>query len=232
MDKNYKEPTIEFLKERFSGVPFGMVKPSEMELLLFYVLAYHDDDLQKSEFKLAQKYCITERKAANFKIEIAKRFAVNNDSTVYMLQLAKDIFESKKIILDWDGGTKIGIPVYNPCRLRAFKQSLSENQIPYDTGNNGNLIKLTTGNFIAIFAKCGYDEIKNHIKETIKKQLDGGNEYQKVFDYGTPLTFKANKFLQENAGTILCAIPVVKDILPAAKVLGNAASAMVKNVGK
>ena len=69
-----QEPTTDFIRGEFERVHFGAVRPSEMELLLFYVLAYYGGDLNKSVFELADKYYITEAKASRMLVEISKRY--------------------------------------------------------------------------------------------------------------------------------------------------------------
>lgn len=223
MNADYKEPTIEFLREWFKNIPFGMVKPSELEMLMFYVLAYHNGDLDKSVYELADMYKITERKAAAFKTGIINRFVEPKTARDYVRGLAREVFEKRSITLEWEG-TKIGIPVYDACYCRAFKQCLSENQLPYDTGNNGNLIRLTTWNFIAIFARCGYTELRDQLKATIAGNLKDKAEQQKLFDYGVPLSYKIKSFLKDNSGALLGAIPGVKDMMTAAKAAAAAVS--------
>jgi hypothetical protein len=107
----------------------------------------------------------------------------------------------------------------------AIKESLAKNHIPYDTGNNGNLIKLTTANFIAVFARSGYEKIKTQINGVITAHKEYEESYQKLFDDGVPLSSKLKAFLQNHWVDILGAIPVVKEILPAVKVIAKAAGA-------
>lgn len=158
-------------------------------------------------------------------MEIARRFALSIDTTENMRQLAKAIFEARTIVLDWEGGTKIASPVYDPCYLLAIKESLAKNHIPYDTGNNGNLIKLTTANFIAVFARSGYGKIKTQINGVITTHKEYEKSYQELFDDGVPLSSKLKSFLQNNWADILGAIPVVKEIMPAATVIAKAVGA-------
>jgi hypothetical protein len=120
---NYTEPSKEFFLEQFSHLPFGMLRPSELELLVFYLLAYYRGDLEKSEFEIADSYMISETKAARFKVEISKRFLKGGDTARherFMRELAEKIFVHRDITLECDAG-KIGVPVYNPCYMRALK---------------------------------------------------------------------------------------------------------------
>jgi hypothetical protein len=227
----YEEPTIAFLLNRFKNTPFGTLRPAELELLLFYVLAWHNNDLQKSEYELARQYLITETKAARFKVEIARRFAVSQNTKENMRQLAKAIFEDRDIIPEWEGGARIAVPVYDPNYLLSFKQTLAENHIPYDTGTNGNLIKLTTANFIAVFARSGYGEIKKQIKGVITAHKEHEETYQAIFASGEPLSTKVKGFLQEYGVDILSAIPVIKEIMPPVRIAAKIAGAATKSKG-
>ena len=212
MNNNYIEPNIDYIKEYFSKTDFGIVKPSEIELLMFYILSYHKGDLNKSIWELARDYSITEQKATRYKIEIGKRFSIRNTQDD-MSQLAKDIFVDNKILLDFDN-SKIGVPVNNPCYLRSLKETLSFHNLPFDMGNNGNLIKLSTWVFLAVFAKSGYSSvIKKNIKTSIKNQLAEQDEFDNLFKSSIPLSATLKKFLIDNAFEILGVIPVVGSLL-------------------
>jgi hypothetical protein len=206
----YEKPSIELLTEYLSKSPFGTIKTTEMETLLFYVLLFKNDDLEKSEYELAAKYYITETKAARMKVEIARRFD-KKSAEEYMRDLAKKIFKEHSIDIEWDSeNSKIAIPLYDPRTLRAFKEMLEKHQIPYDRGNSGKLIKLTTANFIAVFAKC-YDEINTNITGFVKTHLTKETDRESLFNYGIPPSKIVKDFLTDNIKEL---IPLIKPLIP------------------
>jgi len=219
MENEYKIPDIDFIKEYFDKIRFGMVKPSELELFMFYLLAYHRDDLNKSVWELAKDYYITEQKAARFKLEIRKRFT-SISTKDDMLLLAQDIFQKKIIPLECEN-EKIGILIHDPCYQRSLKESLSMHNLPYDVGNNGSLFRLPQWVFLAVFAKSGYNDIQKYIKGAIKNHLDDKTEYEKLFSKGIPVSYALKKILIDNAGDILGAIPVMGDILSVSLKVGK-----------
>jgi hypothetical protein len=79
------------------------------------------------------------------------------------------------------------------------------------------LIKLAPWNFLAVFAKSGYPQVKEEVVRAIQKTGAAEKEYQKILDNGTPFSTKALSFLKDNAYDILAAIPVVKDFVPPLK---------------
>jgi hypothetical protein len=211
MYETYEEPTIEFITKRLNQIPFGMLKAGEMETLLFFVLLYKNGDLDKNEFVLADKYLLTETKAARLKIDIAKRFAAQSGAE-YAAAFFRAV-EDKTIELEWDKTAhKISLPIFDPNCLRAFKQILAENQIPYDKGNNGSLLKLSELSFITLYLKCGENAVKENIKPLLKRQFDTA-DYKKVFTNGTPLPEKIKTILLEHTGDILAAISLVVPLL-------------------
>jgi hypothetical protein len=221
MNEGYQKPSIEMLVEYLSKIPFGSIRPTEMETLLFYVLAYKEEVLEASDFQLAQKYLITETKAARLKVDIAKRFrTVTAEKLVE--QFAVKVFEERSVQLEIEGKEKINIPIYDAIYLRAFKQVLTENQLPYETGNNGNLIKLTVTNFIAVFAKC-YPGISSEIKKVVNAHLEAQEDKDALFKQQIPLTKTVKDTLVEHGPAIIAAIPVLKDWAPLVLAVGTAA---------
>jgi len=208
----YIEPNADFIMRHFENTEFGSVKASELELLMFYMLAYHRGDLGKPTWELEKAYGVSQQKAARLKREVARRFAGQN-AKEDMERLAKDIFENRTIPLDIEN-SKIGIPVYDPCVLGSLRESLAVHNLPYDTGNHGNLIRLSDWAFVAVFAKCGYgDVIRKNIGDAMKVWLRERGEFENLFKKGVPVSAALKGFLKENASDILKAVPVVGDFL-------------------
>jgi hypothetical protein len=71
--EDYIIPNETWLINEFSHIPFGIMRPAEIEIILAFFLIYHNgNDIEAGEGELACKYRITESKAKRFKIEFAQ----------------------------------------------------------------------------------------------------------------------------------------------------------------
>jgi hypothetical protein len=105
---DYTEPTLEWLRDQFAVVPFGVLRPAEIEIILAYFLMYHDDMLEKSEYELAEKYRITESKALRLKLEFGKRWLHDQEKSfaTVVAGIGKHIFEDRAIELSHEENQK------------------------------------------------------------------------------------------------------------------------------
>ena len=76
--EDYITPDENWLKQQFKDIPFGIMRPSEMETILSFFVIYHNEkDIEKTEEDISQKYKIAESKARRLKIEFASRYRKN-----------------------------------------------------------------------------------------------------------------------------------------------------------
>jgi hypothetical protein len=73
--EDYVIPNGTWLINEFNHIPFGIMRPSEIEAILAFFLIYHNgNDIEATEGELAVKYRISETKAKKLKIEFAQRY--------------------------------------------------------------------------------------------------------------------------------------------------------------
>jgi len=195
--QDYVEPTIEWLVEQFHALPLGAARPSEMEIILAYTLMYHNNDLDKSEYDLAEIYRLTETKALRLKQEFGKRY-LNTEAGGFaaaVARIGKRLFEDKSIDFEWDEiKARVSFTLTDPCELRALKRALDFNNLPWHGSINGKLVTLSLDKFIALFLKY-YPGLYEQLKPCLSTHLKTRSAHRRVFDASLPLDHHAKKLI-------------------------------------
>jgi hypothetical protein len=190
----YVEPDIDWLKKQFT-VPLGAVRLSEMEIPLAYLLMYHNSDLDKSEYDLAEIYHFSEAKARRLKTEFGLRYRRISDFASVVAGIGKKLFMDRIIEIDYDQASgKVSFPLTDPLELRAMKQALDFNNLPYHGDFNGKLVKLTADKFICIFLRY-YSGLYETLKSCLSKNLKNKADREHIFNTNLPLGYKAKKLI-------------------------------------
>ena len=131
----YATPDAEWLKNQFAHLPLGVVRPSEMEIILAYMLMFYNDDLGKNEYDLAKDYRLSEAKALRLKAEFDKRWGTKSwDDIVF--NIGEKIFgENRSIELETDD-KRVSFILADPTELNALKRALDLCGMPYQGNNN------------------------------------------------------------------------------------------------
>ena len=211
-----QEPTVEFITEQFKNLPFGSVRPSEMELLLFYVLIYHNKDLDKSVFELAGKYCMTESKLSRMLVEIFKRYRKSGqESNIPIVRgIAARIFEGngpyrQNITI---AGETVSFVIPDPVEHRVMREELEKCRIANLYAGTGKNFKLTKADFLCFFSKY-YDEVRTKIRENLKDQQVQDGDYKAMFEQSKPVPERVRGLVPEKADKILSALRLIADLV-------------------
>lgn len=215
-DKAMLEPTVEFITEQFKNLPFGAVRPSEMELLLFYVLIYHNKDLDKSVFELANKYYMTEAKASRMLVEIFKRYRKPGQESNFPIVngIATRIFEGngpyrQNITI---AGECVSFVIPDPVEYRVMREELEKCRIANLYAGTGKNFKLTKADFLCFFSKY-YDEVRAKICENLKEQQVQDGDYKAMFEQSKPVPERIKELVPEKADKILLALRLITDLV-------------------
>jgi hypothetical protein len=210
----YIEPDMLWLCSQFENIPFGAVRPSEIEIILAYVLMYHNGDIEKSEYDIAEKYHVAESKALRLKTEFGKRYRKSgaDNFPLIVAEIGKRIFKDKSIEIDYDERTdKIIFILTDPSELRALKRALDFNNIPFQGDFNRKMVKLSKDKFIGIFLKY-YPQLGETLKSFLSDHIKTDEERKRIFNSAEPLDYKAKKLIAQFApaaiNTVFSFIPV------------------------
>ncbi len=205
MDENSKggvsanTPDLNWLKAQFANIKPGMLKASELEVYIAYMLMF--EDLGKSRFELADKYGYTETKINRLLMEFGKRFPSESHSDI-MKKIADSILEShttELLVSGEKGKDFFSFCVNNPIYLYEIKKELEESALIVDTSFNKNVVKITAYGFAYIFRN--YNE-KLHKKLDLfvkDKDYKASKDVLNEFSRGEAKVLPALKtFLKEN----------------------------------
>ena len=208
------EPTTDFIRGEFEHVHFGAVRPSEMELLLFYVLAYYGGDLNKSVFELANKYYITEAKASRMLVEISKRYrkpGLGSNAPV-IRDIAARVFAGggtyrQNITVT---GETVSFVIPDPVEYRAMREELEKCRIANLYTGAGRNFRLTKADFLCFFSKY-YDEVASKIRENLRDQHVQDKDYKAMFEKSQPVTERIRDLILSKADKILSSLQLITD---------------------
>jgi len=143
-------PDKQWLIEQFKSIPFGVMRPSEMETILSFFITYHNDnDIEETEEFLSQKYKITESKARRLKIEFATRYKKDKNVEEEIASIIAGLFLGSKVPFEYDRANKrVSFMIRDPYERKVLKQDLENKRILYTGDFNGKLIRLTQENFV------------------------------------------------------------------------------------
>jgi hypothetical protein len=200
---NYTVPNEEWLKEEFKDIPFGVMRPSEMELILSYFLVYHDGNLGMQVEDLAKKYKITEAKAKRLKIEFAERYRDRSKVTPKedIAGIIARLIDGGKTPFEYSPETKtVNFIVRDPWELKKVKQDLLDKLIVYKGDFEGRLIKLSLANFICFMGQH-YENIQKNaaLKALVAAKFNEAKLKDKELWKSLPLDEKAKKSVEKYA---------------------------------
>lgn len=175
--EDYIQPDKDWLRDQFDNIPFGIMRPSEIEIILSFFLIYHNDDIETDESKLAVKYRITESKAKKLKIEFAQRYGKNNDIAGIIVRSFENGNSPFEISED---NKSVSFMIKDPYELKLIKDDLFEKKIVYYGDFNGKLIKVSIPCFVRFMVKY-YEKLKKPLKDLINEKLDENDNNNKIY---------------------------------------------------
>jgi hypothetical protein len=139
--EDYIIPNEMWLANEFSHIPFGIMRPAEIEIILSFFLIYHNgNDIEAGEGELAVKYRISEVKARKLKIEFAQRYGNKNN----IARIIASYFENEEIPFELsEDGKSVSFILKDLYELKCIKQDLTEKRIVYHGDLERKLIKLS-----------------------------------------------------------------------------------------
>jgi hypothetical protein len=185
--EDYLVPDEIWLKDQFDAVPFGIMRPSEIEVILSFFLIYHNDDIETDESKLAVKYRITESKARKLKIEFAQRYRKEKKLNDIPDIIARTFDKKESPFELSEDGKSVCFMLNDPYELKRIKEDLIEKKIVYHGDFNGKLIKLSIPKFVEYMVKY-YDEIRKLLNKIINDNLNKNRTNNNI--YWESLSFK------------------------------------------
>jgi hypothetical protein len=175
--EDYIRPDEIWLKDQFDAVPFGIMRPVEIEIILSFFIIYHNDDIEADESKLAVKYRITESKARKLKIEFAQRYGNKNDIAGIIVRS----FENGEAPFELSEDSKsVSFMIKDPYELKLIKDDLFDKKIVHYGDFNGKLIRVSIPNFIRFMVNY-YENVKKPLKKLINEKLDENDENNKIY---------------------------------------------------
>jgi hypothetical protein len=175
---DYTQPTETWLRDQFKDIPFGIMRPSEIEIILSFFIIYHNEnDIEDDESKLAVKYRITESKARKLKIEFAQRYGYKNDIAGIIIRS----FENGEYPFELSEDNKsVSFMIKDPYELKLIKDDLFEKKIVYYGDFNGKLIKVSIPCFVRFMVNY-YEKLKKPLKNLINEKLDENDNNNKIY---------------------------------------------------
>lgn len=205
--EDYVIPDENWFLNQFKSIPFGIIRPAEIETVLAFFIVYHNDrDIEDSVEILAEKYKITESKAKRLKIEFAKRYKKINDTKTEVAAIIGRLFLENQAPFELDVENKaVRFMVKDPYELKVIKQNLEDNRIIYQGDFVGKLLKLSIADFMR-FMEVHYARLPKNLKPFINEKLSetekGSNEFWKALSADR----KAKQIIAKIAPTILSGI--------------------------
>jgi hypothetical protein len=209
--EDYVIPDEVWLINEFSEIPFGIMRPAEIEVILSFFLIYHNgNDIEAGEGELAVKYRISEAKAKKLKIEFAQRYG-NGEAKVTGIIAAA--FEHGEIPFELSENEKdVYFIIKDPYELKLIKEDLVEKRIVYQGDFNGKLIKLSISNYIR-YMSFYYNDVKKMLNKQITEELDRQARDNKTYWESLSLGRKAELYKPKVIEGVLSLISVGTSII-------------------
>jgi hypothetical protein len=213
--ENYIIPDEAWLINEFNHIPFGIMRPSEIEVILSFFLIYHNgNDIEDGEGELARKYRITESKAKKLKIEFAQRYG-NGGAKVADIIAASfghgeapfELSENEKFV---------NFMITDLYELKLIKEDLVEKRIVYQCDFSGRLIKLSISNFIR-YMSFYYNDVKKLLNKQINEELDRQAQNNKVYWESLNLNRKAELYKPKIIAGVLSLVNIGASVAGALK---------------
>ncbi|MDR1785815.1 MAG: hypothetical protein LBR23_05040 [Spirochaetaceae bacterium] len=201
---DYITPDEHWLLQEFEHIPFGIIRPAELEIILGFFIIYHNGtDIEESEYFLAQKYKITESKAKRFKIEFAKRYAKNRGQPDEIARILSRLFETTQNPFEFNEDSKtISFMVKDPYDLKLIKENMDDNRIVHRGDFNGKLISLSLDQFMR-FMSLHYKNLCVVLKPLINEKLDETAKSNSAFWKALSTNKKVAHILKTIAPTVV-----------------------------
>ncbi|MDR2501507.1 MAG: hypothetical protein LBD37_10600 [Treponema sp.] len=198
--EDYIIPNEMWLTNEFSRIPFGIMRPAEIEVILSFFLIYHNgNDIEAGEEKLAVKYRISETKARKLKIEFAERYGNKNN----IARIIASYFENGEIPFELSEDQKyVSFILKDPYELKYIKQDLIEKRIVYHGDFERKLIKLSIPKFIEYMA-IYHDEVRKSLNKLINGNLDKNRRNNKVYWESLSINNKIDKLKDKYEDTVI-----------------------------
>jgi hypothetical protein len=212
--EDYIIPDETWLTGEFSHIPFGIMRPSEIEVILAFFLIYHNgNDIEAGEGELALKYRITESKARRFKIEFAQRYGKHSG----IAGIIARSFENGEAPFELSENEKdVYFMIQDPYELKLIKEDLTARRIVHQGDFNGKLIKLSVISFIG-FMSFYYDDVKKLMKKQINEELDRKAEANRMYWESLRIDKKLEKYGQKAIEGIVSLIGIGGSVMGALK---------------
>jgi hypothetical protein len=193
--EDYVIPDESWLMNEFNHIPFGIMRPSEIEVILSFFLIYHNgNDIEAGEGDIAVKYRISEAKARKLKIEFAQRYGNKNN----IARVIAGCFENGEIPFELsEDGKSVSFILKDPYELKCIKQDLIEKRIVYHGDFERKLIKLSIAKFIEYMAVY-HDEVRKSLNKLINGNLDKNRRNNKLYWDSLSIQNKIDKYGKKN----------------------------------
>jgi hypothetical protein len=175
--EDYVIPDETWLRSQFEAIPFGIMRPSEIEVILSYFIIYHNNDIEADESELSVKYRITESKARKLKIEFAQRYGNKNDIAGIIVRSFENGNSPFEISED---NKSVSFMIQDPYELKLIKDDLFEKKIVYYGDFNGKMVKVSIPSFVRFMAGY-YDNLKKPLGIIINEKLDENDDNNKIY---------------------------------------------------
>jgi hypothetical protein len=213
--ENYVIPDETWLINEFNHIPFGIMRPAEIEVILSFFLIYHNgNDIEAGEGELAVKYRISEAKAKKLKIEFAQRYGNGGAKVADIIARA---FEHDEIPFELSENEKdVYFIIKDPYELKLIKEDLINKRIVYQGDFNGKLIKLSISNFISHMSFY-YNDVKKLLNKQINENLDKRALNNKTYWESLNFNKKAELYKPKVIAGVLSFISIGTSIISALK---------------